>query len=311
MGIALEQPPGHPAVARAGLADREGFLARVMLFPAIAYIVALVAVPFFVAIAYSVSDVSAGDASFDFVGLAQYREVIADPIFRKSLGNTLVFTVISMTLVVILGKVLALVLVSDFRGKSLIRFLVLLPWTTPVALGAVNWLWLLDSLFSPIDWVLREVGWLPPNGHMLFLGKPGLAMASVVAVHTWRLVPLAAVIMMAGLSAIPQELNDAAHVDGAGFWRRFREITLPLTLPVVAVAGLFGSIVTFTDMSVVRVLTNGGPIHSTEVLASWAYTKGIGGGDLAQGAAVALFLFPLLLAAAVAILRAVRRMEVF
>lgn len=302
-------PPQHRR-ARVGLADRDGFLAAAMLLPAVAYIVALVAVPFFVAIAYSVSDVSAGNPSYDFVGLDQYRTVVADRIFRRALGNTLLFTAASMVLIVVLGRALASLLMARFRGKWLFRFLVLLPWTTPVALGAVNWLWLLDSLFSPLDWVLREVGLLGPNGHMIYLGRPGLAMASVVAVHTWRLVPLSAVIMMAGLTAIPPEVRDAAQVDGAGPWRTFREITLPLTLPVVAVAGLFSAIVTFTDMSVVRVLTNGGPLRSTEVLASWAYTKGIGGGDLAQGAAVALFLFPLLLAAAVAILRAVKRMEI-
>lgn len=299
------------AVPRARLADREGFLARAMLLPAIVYVIALVAVPFVLAIGYSLSDVSAGDPSYDFVGLDQYRTALDDPVFRKSLGNTLFFTAVSMVLVIVLGKALALVLAADFRGKWLVRLFVLLPWTTPVALGTVNWLWLLDSLFSPIDWVLREVGWLEPGGHMLYLGKPGLAMGSVIAVHTWRLVPLAAVIMMAGLSAIPQEIKDAAQVDGAGFWRTYLEVTLPLTLPVVAVAGLFGAIITFTDLSVVRVLTNGGPLHSTEVLASWAYTKGIGGGDLAQGAAVALFLFPLLLAAAIGILVAVRRAEVF
>jgi multiple sugar transport system permease protein len=304
-----QRPAG--AAPRARLADRDGVLAPLMLLPAILYVIALVAVPFFLAIGYSLSDVSAGDPSFDFVGLDQYRTVVGDPVFRRSLGNTLLFTVVSMVLIIVLGRALALVLVADFRGKWVVRLLVLLPWTTPVALATVNWLWLLDSLFSPIDWVLREVGVLGPNGHVVFLGKPGWAMASVIAVHTWRLVPLAAVIMMAGLSAIPQELKDAAQVDGAGFWRSFWEVTLPLTLPVVAVAGLFGAILTFTDMSVVRVLTNGGPLHSTEVLASWAFTKGIGGGDLAQGAAVALFLFPLLLAAAVAILQAVRRMEVF
>ncbi|MGH9153174.1 MAG: carbohydrate ABC transporter permease [Acidimicrobiales bacterium] len=305
--------PARPAGGAGGvrLADRDGFLARAMLLPAIVYVVALVGVPFVVAIGYSLSDVTAGDPSFDFVGLEQYRAAIRDPVFRTALGNTVYFTAVSMALIIVLGKALALVLAADFRGKWLVRLLVLLPWTTPVALGAVNWLWLLDSLFSPIDWVLREVGWLEPNGHMLYLGRPGLAMGSVIAVHVWRLVPLAAVIMMAGLSAIPQEVKDAAAVDGAGFWRTYREITLPLTLPVVAVAGLFGAIVTFTDLSVVRVLTNGGPVHATEVLSSWAYTKGIGGGDLAQGAAVALFLFPLLAAAAVGILVAVRRAEVF
>jgi multiple sugar transport system permease protein len=297
--------------ARAKFSDREQLLGRLLLLPAIVYVIALVAVPFFVAIAYSLSDVTTGDPSLDFVGLRQYRAIIHDSVFWQSLWNTLIFTGISMVLVIVLGKILALVLVADFHGKWFVRFLVLLPWTTPVALSTIAWLWMLDSLFSPIDWVLRYVGWLPANGHTVFLGKPGWAMASVIAVHTWRLVPLAAVIMMAGLAAIPDDLKDAAQVDGAGFWRTYREVTLPLTLPVVAVAGLFGAILTFTDLSVVRVLTNGGPLHRTEVLASWAYTKGIGGGDLAQGAAVALFLFPLLLAAAVAILRAVRRATVF
>lgn len=295
---------------RVRLADRDRWLGRIFLLPSVGYILALVGMPFFLAIGYSVSDVSAGDPSFDYVGLHQYRTIIDDPIFWQSFWNTLRFTFVSMVLVIVLGKLLALVLTSDFRGKWIVRFLVLLPWTTPVALSSIAWLWLLDSLFSPIDWVLREVGYLPENGHTLFLSKPGLAQASVIAVHTWRLVPLAAVIMMAGLSAIPQDLKDAAKVDGAGAWRTYRELTLPLTLPVVAVSGLFGAILTFTDMSVVRVLTNGAPTHHTEVLASWAYTKGIGGGDLAQGAAIALFLFPLLLACAIAILRAVRRMEV-
>jgi len=298
-----------PAPAPA-LSDRESFLGRIMLLPAIVYIVAMVAIPFFVAIAYSLSDVTAGDPTFDWVGLEQYRTILGDPVFRKALWNTFFFTLCTMVLVVVLGKVLALVLTADFRGKWIVRLLVLLPWTTPVALATVNWLWLLDSLFSPLDWLLREYGLLGPNGHMLYLGKPHLAQASVIVVQAWRLIPLAAVIMMAGLSAIPTELKDATAVDGAGFWRSYWEVTLPLTMPVVAVAGLFGAILTFTDMTVVRVLTNGGPLHSTEVLASWAYTKGIGGGDLGQGAAIALFLFPLLLAAAVLILRAVRRMEV-
>jgi multiple sugar transport system permease protein len=176
-----------------------------------------------------------------------------------------------------------------------------------VALSTVAWLWTLDSIYSPIDWVLRQLGLL--DGNTYWLGKPGLAMASVIAVHVWRLTPLSAVIIMAGLVAIPRDLDEAARVDGAGWWRRMLEITIPLTLPVVAVAALFGAILTFTDMTVVYVLTRGGPTNATQVLASWAFIRGIEGGDVAQGAVIALFLFPLLLAAAVAILRAVRRME--
>jgi multiple sugar transport system permease protein len=294
---------------RAGgtLADREGFLAWAMLLPSVVYIIALVAIPFGLAIAFSFSDVTAGDPSYDWAGLATFRRALADPVFWRSLGNTFVFTAVSMALIVVLGKVLANLLVADFRGKWLVRFLVLPPWTTPVALSTVAWLWTLDSIYSPIDWVLRQLGLL--DGNTYWLGKPGLAMASVIAVHVWRLTPLSAVIIMAGLVAIPRDLDEAARVDGAGWWRRMLEITIPLTLPVVAVAALFGAILTFTDMTVVYVLTRGGPTNATQVLASWAFIRGIEGGDVAQGAVIALFLFPLLLAAAVAILRAVRRME--
>ena len=295
---------------RAGLADREGFLARLMLMPAIVYILALVAIPFVLAIAYSFSDVTAGDPSYDFVGLENYRANWRDPVFGRSLWNTFLFTAVTMLLTVVLANILALVLTADFKGKWGVRFLVLLPWTTPAALGAIAWVFMLDSLLSPIDWILWQVGLLEDGRHMVWLGKSGLAQASVIGVQVWRLVPLAAVIIMAGQTAIPDDIHDAAAVDGAGFWRRLWEVTIPLTLPVIAVAVLFGAIITFTDMSLVRVLTNGAPVNETQVLASWAYVKGIDGGNLAQGSAVAVFLLPLLLAATIAILRVVRRWEV-
>ncbi|HSK96056.1 MAG TPA: sugar ABC transporter permease [Euzebyales bacterium] len=301
---------GRPGVrpVRVGIADREGLLGSLFLLPAVAYIVALVGVPFFAAIAFSFSDVTAGDPSFDWVGLANFRAIFRDGVFWRSLGNTLVFTAVSMALVVLFAEILALILAADFRGKWVVRFLVLLPWTTPVALGAISWLWMLDSIFSPIDWWLREFGII--EGNMFWLGRPGLAMASVIAVHTWRIVPLAAVIILAGRAAIPHDIHDAADIDGAGFWRKLWEITLPLTLPVIAVAILFGAVLTIADMTVVYVLTRGGPVNATQVLASWAFFRGVEGGNLAQGAAVALFLLPLLVAAAVAILRAVKRMVV-
>lgn len=303
--------PAPPAAVRRKqpLADRESFLAKAFLLPSIVYIIALVGVPFFLAIGFSFSDVTSGDPSFDWVGLRNYRAIFDDPVFWRSLFNTVIFTVVSMVLIVVLGKVLANILVANFRGKWLVRMAVLLPWATPVALSAIAWLWLLDNVFSPIDWMLRQIGYLGPGENMYWLGKPGLAMASVIAVHVWRLVPLAAVIVMAGLVSIPKDIEDAARVDGAGFWRRMFGVTVPLTMPVIAVAGLFGAILTFTDMAVVYVLTRGGPTNSTQVLASWAFFTGIQGGDVGQGAAIALFLFPLLLAAAIAILRSVRRSE--
>src|SRR5262249_33498381 len=160
-------------------------------------------------------------------------------------------------LVLILAKILALALTADFRGKWLLRFFILLPWTTPIALGAVAWLWLLDSIFSPIDWTLRQAGLLGPHtllgpaNNLFWLGKADLARASVIAVHVWRMLPLATVILLAGLTSIPQDLKDAAAVDGAGFWRQLFQITIPLTAPIMAVALLFGMIFTFTDMTVV------------------------------------------------------------
>lgn len=302
-------PPANPPAGRSRWVDRDGLLAWLFLTPAVAYVIALVAVPFLLAIAFAFSDVTSGDTSYDWVGLEQFRQVFNDPVFWRALRNTFVFTVISMFFIVVLGKVLANILLADFRGKWVVRFLVLLPWTTPVALSSVSWLWLLDSIYSPIDWVLRSVGLI--DGNLYWLGQPGLAMASVIAAHVWRLVPLAAVIMMVGLMSIPKDIDEAARIDGAGYWRRMFEVTIPLTLPLIAVAALFGAIFTFTDMAVVYILTRGGPTNSTQVLASWSYLRGIGGGDIGQGAVIALFLLPLLMVAAILILRAVRRVETF
>ena len=297
-----------PARPRRYLLERQGVLAPLLLAPAILYIFALVAVPFLLAIVYSLSDVTIGDPSIDLVGLDNFRAVLQDRVFRRSLRNSVVMTSATMLLVVVVARVLALVLTQNFRGKWLVRFLILLPWTTPVSLAAIVWLWMLDSLFSPIDWTLRYLGLI--DGSLNWLGNPDLAPVSVVLVQVWRIVPLAAVIIMAGIVAIPDEIYDAARVDGAGFWRTQFEITNPLIMPVTAVAVLFGAVVVFADMSVPYVLTRGGPIDATQVLPTWAFFRGIQGGDLAQGAAIALFAFPVLAAMAIAILRAVRRMDV-
>ena len=195
-----------------------------MLLPSIIYIALLVGLPLLLAVAFSFSDVTAGDPSFDWNGLANYRQIFDDPVFWQSLRNTIIFTAGSMVLIVVFGKVLANILVQDFHGKWIVRF-VLLPWTTPVALSAIAWLWMLDSIFSPIDWMLRQVGLI--DGNMYWLGRPNLALLSVIAVHAWRLIPLAAVIMMAGLVAIPNDIRSRprsmAPATGGGCSRsRFR-----------------------------------------------------------------------------------------
>ena len=144
----------------------------------------------------------------------------------------------------------------------------------------------------------------------MWLGVPHLAMASVIVIHVWRILPLATVILLAGLTSIPHDIHDAAQMDGAGFWRHLFQVTVPLIRPIMLVAGLFGLVFAFTDMIVIFVLTRGGPYDTTQVLASLAFFTGIQGGDLAEGAAVALFLFPLLVAVAVGFLRVARRTEV-
>lgn len=290
------------------LADSPRFLAGLFMSPTIIYIVALVGFPFALAIIYAFTDITTGDPSLEFVGLDTIKAVWNDTVFRRALGNTFWFAVISNLFVVILATGLAELLTRDFKGKWFVRFLVLLPWVAPVSLATLTWWWTLDSVFSPIDWLLRQVGLIDQN--MYWLGRPSLAFISVVAVQVWRIAPLAAVIVMAGMMAIPKDVHDAVEVDGAGPWRRLFEINIPLLAPIIAVAVLFGVILSMADMSVIYVLTRGGPTHRTQVLSTWAYFKGIEGGALGQGAAVALFLFPVLVGLTAVILRLARRREV-
>lgn len=308
---------GETKIASAGIRDSSDILARLMITPAILYIAAMIGFPFVLAILYSLSDATTGDPALHLIGLDNFRAVLADPVFLLSLKNTFAFALVSQSLVIILSRILATALMAEFRGKWIVRFLIMLPWTAPISLGTIGWLWMFDSIFSPIDWILRWVGLLGKPGALLgpmqnlyWLGEPMLAMASVVIVHVWRLLPLATVIQLAGLSSIPKDLLEAAEVDGARAWRRTWEITIPLTLPIISIAFLFGLVFTFTDMTVVYVLTRGGPIHMTQVLSTWTFFKGIEGGDLAQGAAISLFMFPVLAGIAALVLRMAKRSEV-
>jgi len=212
--------------------------------------------------------------------------------------------------VLVLGKILATCLQKDFYGKGVVRFLILLPWVAPISLGTIGWKWMLDSLYSPVNWVLQALHIIGRNDWPMWFGERDLAMASVIGVHVWRLLPFSTIIILAGLTSIPREVQEAADVDGAGFWSRELYIVLPLLRPILTVAGLFGIIFAFTDMTVIYVLTRGGPADATQVLSSLAFFTGILGGDLAGGAAISLFLFPILLAVAIIMLRVARRAEV-
>lgn len=297
-----------PRVSR--FADNEKWLGRVMIAPAIVYIVVVVGFPFFLALFYSVSNITVGGREMAFVGLDNFRHLLHDRTFLRALWNTFVFALVSNALVLVLAKGLALSLLRDFRGKWVVRLLILLPWVAPISLGSIGWLWILDSVYSVANWTGRALGIFGPHTWPIWLGQPTLAMASIITVHVWRLLPLATVILLGGLTSIPQDIHDAAAVDGAGFWRHNLQITIPLVLPIMLVAVLFGVVFAFTDMIVIYVLTRGGPYDTTQVLASLAFFTGIDGGDLAAGAAIALFLFPVLAVSAILLLRLARSTEV-
>ena len=289
--------------------DQERWLGPLLIGPAVLYIFLLVGVPFVMALYYSVSNTTMGGGTMGFVGLRNFTNVIGTPKFQTALKNTITFGLISQVLILLLSNALALSLQTNFPGKRLIRFLILLPWVAPISIGTIAWLWIFDSTYSVLNWMLRLAGLIQGQGYM-WLGLPHLAMGSIIAVHIWRQLPLATVILLAGYGSIPQDIHDAAAVDGAGFWRHFFQVTLPLILPISLVALLFGLIFTFTDIVIIYNLTRGGPFDTTQVLASLAFYTGIAGGDLAEGAAIALFLFPLLLAVALGFLVIAHRTEV-
>lgn len=297
-------------------ADRDGLIGAFMLAPAVIYVIALVGLPFFLAIALSLTSATVGDPTIHhFVGLANFISVVQESAFLFALRNSVIVTVASLVLLTILTIIEVEILARDFPWKKLAEILLILPWAMPVALAAVGWLWLLDSEFSPIDWILRTIGLLGPGTifgpamNMFYLGREWLGLASIVVINVWRLLPLATVIVLAGRTAIPRELFEQAEVDGAGYFRVLFQITIPGLATLLIVAVLFTVLVIFGDMTVVALTTRGGPGYTTEVLPYWAYLKGIQGGALSQGAAIALFLFPVLLAASIAALRMAYRGE--
>jgi multiple sugar transport system permease protein len=293
------------------LLDRVEVLGPVFMAPAILYMAALLGLPFLLAIYFSLTDITINNiqGGFSFVGLENFIELFRDRIFWQALRNTLIFAIASQLLAMILGQVTALILMQDFRGKTIVRVAILLPWAVPIALGVLGWKWMFDSLYSIINWTLQVFHILGPNQWPQWLGTANLAMISVIVVHAWKAFPFVAVIFLGAMTAIPQDITDAARVDGAGFWRLTFQINVPIIAPIVSVGVIFGTVFAFTDMSVVWLLTKGGPVNSTHVLGSYAFQVGIVSGDIGQGAATSLFLVPILMVAMVLTLRAMRRRE--
>jgi ABC-type sugar transport system permease subunit len=204
----------------ANIFDRAEWLGPLLLAPAILSILALIAMPFVLALLYSVSDVTTGRQAISFVGLRNFQGVLENPAFLTALKNTFIFTFASQVLVMIFAQIMALALQQTFPGKPVVRFLLLLPWVAPIALGTIGWKWMYDSLYSVINWTLQALHIIGPNTWPYWLGEPDLAMMAVILVHVWRMFPFATVILLAGLTSLPQEVLEAAAVDGTGFWRR-------------------------------------------------------------------------------------------
>lgn len=231
----------------------------------------------------------------EWIGLENFSFLVGDSVTRLALFNTLFYTVIASILKFVLGLWLALLLNRNLPFKSFFRAVVLLPWIVPTALSAIAFWWIYDSQFSIISWVLTRMGLI--DHYIDFLGDPWNARLSTIAANVWRGIPFVAISLLAGLQTISPSYYEASALDGATPWQQFRHVTLPLLSPIIAVVMTFSVLFTFTDFQLIYVLTRGGPLNATHLMATLAFQRGISGGALAEGAAIATLMVPFLLAA--------------
>ncbi|MEM9027974.1 MAG: sugar ABC transporter permease [Pseudomonadota bacterium] len=287
------------AVARddRGLWERlkydRNYLGFWFMFPAIAFLVLFLAYPLVLGIWMSFTDVRIGRAG-QYVGVENYQWMLDDPVFWLSVFNTMLYTVVASVAKFAIGLYLALLLNKHMPFKAIIRAVVLIPFIVPTVLSAIAFWWIYDPQFSIISWSLRQVGLIETN--INFLGEPWNARWSVIFANIWRGVPFIAITLLAGLQTVSPSLYEAATLDGATSWQRFRYITYPLLTPIIAVVMTFSVLFTFTDFQLIWVLTRGGPVDATHLMATLSYQWGILGGKLGEGAAVAVAMIPFLLA---------------
>jgi multiple sugar transport system permease protein len=284
--------------------EKEWFLGYALITPAGLLILGLVAYPFVIALGFAVSDKVIGHPG-NFVGLTNFRSLLQWPVFIQTVTNSFTFTFFALVLKVGLGMVIALLMQNVVRGKNLFRGAILLPFIVPTALSTVAWWKMLDPQYNIFNWIGIHSGLMEQGPN--WLGDPFWAKVSVILVNAWRGTPFFAISILAGLVAIPQELYEAATVDGAGALNRFRYITLPMLKPVLSVVTLFSIIFTFADFDVVWVLTRGGPTNSTHLFATLAYNTGLVSTKIGEGAAIALFLFPVLVITVIIQLHLIRK----
>ena len=282
----------------------------VLVSPAVFYMLALVGYPFCLALYFSISNASVQESVSTFTGLDNFLAVAGDSVFQRALLNSFIFTFGSGIVKAILGTSLAFLLLRPFRARKVIRGFLMLPWTLPIALSILAWKFgMFDPQFSVVNWTAAHLG-LIHEPYPNWLGDPIYAMIAVMTVNIWRGFPFSAIIVLAGLTSIPSDIIDAARVDGANWWDRWHSVMVPMIAPILFVGLLFDVVFTFTDLSVVYLLTNGGPINATDILPTLAFRTGVVGGSLGRGSAIALFMLPLLVVAVIVMLRTLRRRDI-
>jgi multiple sugar transport system permease protein len=230
-----------------------------------------------------------------WIGAENFTYLFGDSVARLSLFNTFFYTIVASILKFVLGLWLALLLNKNLPFKAFLRAIVLLPWVVPTVLSAIAFWWIYDSQFSIISWSLAQLGLI--DRYINFLGDPVMARVSVIVANIWRGIPFVAITLLAGLQTIPPSLYEAATIDGASPWQRFRYVTLPMLTPIIAVVMTFSVLFTFTDFQLIYVLTRGGPLNATHLMATLSFQRAIPGGNLGEGAAIAVAMIPFLLAA--------------
>jgi len=269
--------------------ERESVFSWLMVALPVAFLVALVGYPFFYGIWISLQSRPVAQEGV-FIGLGNFIADWHDSVFRQVVLNTFVYTISATLLKMVGGLGLALVMNQDFRFKNLTRALLLLPFIVPTVLSTIAWQWILDPAFSVVNWVLVHTGIADPGPS--WLGHPHLAMFSLIMVNTWRGLPFYAITLLAGLQTISPELYEAATIDGAGRFGRFRYVTLPLLKPIIFIVTMFSVIFTFSDFQLVYVMTRGGPANATHLFATYAFDIAMGAGQFGQGASIALSMVP-------------------
>ena len=288
------------------LLENQRVLAVALLAPGVIILTIFIAYPFVMAIWFALTDISVGVAG-KFVGIANFAKAWEDTIFQTAFRNTVFYTFWATVFKLSLGMWLALLLNRHFRFKRLVRASMLLPFIIPTVLSAFAWRWMFDPTFSVINWSLYHAGWI--TDRLPFLSNGDWAMWCAIVVNTWRGMPFFAITLLAGLQTINPDLHEAASLDGAGGWHRFWHVTWPLLKPVTIVVVVFSIIQTFSDFQLIYVLTGGGPANSTHLLATYAYQIGVMAGLLGEGAAISLFMFPVLFVVVWIQLRYLRRLE--